>query len=198
MIRSVDAARGSLALLDVGLGDLDKMLRTLMRSKLDFSGDLSVADYNELVPQMTVAQTSLNHAAVAGAQSWQLYNLARARQLAAHITLLGLGASAARYAALQHALAHYVKNDGIGYDEMIRENLSAGEVAAASIIAADTNTTPDAVIAEARAANKPVVDVANARGMRAISLEMFLGLVYLDYTDDPAKELHPPRPGATT
>ena len=198
MIRSVDAARGSLALLDTGLGDLDKMLRSLMRSKLDFSGDLSVPDYNALVPLMAAAQASLNHAAVAGAQSWQLYNLARTRELEAHITLLGLGSSPARYATLQHALEHYVKNDGISYDQMIRENLSAGEVAVASVIAADTNTTPDAVVAEARATNKPIVDVANSRGMRAIALEMFVGLVYLDYTDDPQKEIHPPRPGSNT
>ena len=33
-------------------------------------------------------------------------------------------------------------------------------------------------------------EVANARGMHAKALEIFLGLVYLDYTDDPEKEAH--------
>jgi len=35
---------------------------------------------------------------------------------------------------------------------------------------------------------KTIVDLANARGMYAQSLEIFLGLLYLSYTDDPAKE----------
>ena len=34
-----------------------------------------------------------------------------------------------------------------------------------------------------------LVDVANAHGMHAWPLEIFTGLVYLDYTDDPMKEL---------
>jgi len=34
-----------------------------------------------------------------------------------------------------------------------------------------------------------MVDVANAHGMHAWPLEILTGLVYLDYTDDPAKEL---------
>ena len=49
-------------------------------------------------------------------------------------------------------------------------------------------TTPQAVIAEAKATNRPLVDLANERGMSAFSLEVFMGLVYLDYTDDPDKE----------
>jgi hypothetical protein len=44
------------------------------------------------------------------------------------------------------------------------------------------------VLSEAKATGKSIVDVANARGMFAQSLEIFLGLVYLDYTDDPQKE----------
>jgi hypothetical protein len=35
-----------------------------------------------------------------------------------------------------------------------------------------------------------VIDVANARGMHSEALEIFLGLVYLDYTDDPVQEAH--------
>ena len=71
---------------------------------------------------------------------------------------------------------------------MQRDNLAPGEVAAASIVAADTNTTPEAIVAEAKSTNRRIVDVANARGMRSESLEIFLGLVYLDYVDDPVKE----------
>jgi hypothetical protein len=45
-------------------------------------------------------------------------------------------------------------------------------------------------VQEAKSSNRRLVDVANARGMHAESLEIFLGLIYLDYTDDPEKEAH--------
>ena len=70
---------------------------------------------------------------------------------------------------------------------MTHDDLTPGEVAAASIIAADTNTTTEAIVQQAETSNKRIVDVANARGMNAEALEIFLGLVYLDYTDDPRK-----------
>jgi hypothetical protein len=57
-------------------------------------------------------------------------------------------------------------------------------------VAADTNTTPQAIADEAKSTNRTIVDLANARGMHAKALEIFLGLVYLDYTDDPEKEAH--------
>jgi hypothetical protein len=44
---------------------------------------------------------------------------------------------------------------------------------------------------EAITTHRSVVDVANERGMPAETLEIMLGLVYLDYTDDPEKEAHP-------
>ena len=44
------------------------------------------------------------------------------------------------------------------------------------------------MLAEAKAGGKSIVDLANARGMYSQALEIFLGLVYLDYTDDPDKE----------
>ena len=37
---------------------------------------------------------------------------------------------------------------------------------------------------------KSPVDVANEHGMHAWPLEIFTGLVYLSYTDDPDKEMH--------
>ena len=188
MIRALDAARTSLALLDVGLGDLDLFVKRLARAQLDFGGDLSLQEYNVLVPLMGAANDSLNRAGVAGAQASQLFNLARSRQLVARITLLGVGYPQDRYATLQNALQQRVSNNGIDYAAMAHEDLTPGDVAAASIIAADTNTTPQAIIQEAKSTNRRIVDVANARGMSSQSLEIFLGLVYLDYVDDPAKE----------
>jgi hypothetical protein len=188
MIRALDAARSSLALLDVSLGDLNDFIQRLTRSNFDYSGDISVADYNALVPLMQKAADGLSHAAIAGSQSEQLYNLARSRQLQTRITLLGVGYPEDRYGTLQNALNLRVKNSGLDFATMQHDDLSPGEVAAASIVAADTNSTTEAIVAESKATNRRIVDVANARGMRSEALEIFLGLVYLDYTDDPLKE----------
>ena len=117
-------------------------------------------------------------------------NLARSRQLQSRITMLGVGYPEDRYATLQYALQQRVQNDGLDYESMQQHGLSPGEVATASIIAADTNTTPLAIIEEAQATNRQLVDIANDRGMHAEALEIFLGLIYLDYTDDPVKEAH--------
>jgi Zn-dependent protease with chaperone function len=190
MIRSLDAARTSLAMLDVSLGDLDDFIKRLVRSQLDFGGDMSLVDYNAVVPSMQRAADGLSKAAIAGSQSEQLYNLARARQLQTRITMLGVGYPEDRYGTLRTALQQRVKNDGLTYEAMSHQDLTPGEVVSASIVAADTNTTPQAIVDEAKATNRRVVDVANARGMHAQSLEIFLGLVYLDYTDDPTKEAH--------
>ncbi|GAC1498735.1 MAG: hypothetical protein NVS1B14_01900 [Vulcanimicrobiaceae bacterium] len=190
LIRAVDASRASLAMLDLSLGDLDAFLKQLTRSQMDYFGDLNQLDYNTLVPLMQKATESLNKSAVAASAASQVFNMARSRQLETRITMLGVGTSPQRYTTLQKALNQRVSNDGIDYASMLHRGLTPGEVAAASIVAADTNTTPAAVLEEAASTHRSVVDVANARGMHARALEIFLGLVYLDYTDDPEKELH--------
>ena len=187
MIRALDASRSSLAILDVALGDVDNFVKRLSRSDVDFNGDISQIDYTALVPMMQTANDSLAKAAIAGSQAQQLFDLARSRQLQTRVTMLGIGYPEDRYATLTTALQNRVKNPGVDYTTMVRDDLSPGEVAAASIIAADTNTTPDAVIAQASTEHKKIVDVANQRGMHAKALEIFLGLIYLDYTDEPAE-----------
>jgi len=141
-----------------------------------------------MVPIMQKASTNLNNAAIAGSQAEQLFNLARARQLQTRITMLGLGYPSDRYATLQQALKIRVKNDGLDYATMEHDGLTPGEVATAAIVAADTNATPKDVVAESVASKKSLIDVANTRGMSARALEIFLGLVYLDYTGDGLKE----------
>jgi predicted Zn-dependent protease len=197
MVRSLDAARGSLALLDVSLGDLNDFTQRLSRSQLDFNGDINQMDYNALVPLMKKATESLSKAAVAGSQAEQLLNLARSRQLQTRITMLGVGSPRDRYATLRYALQQRVGSNGVDYATKQHDDLTSGEVAAASIVAADTNTTPSSIIDEARSTNRTIIDVANERGMRSQSLEIFLGLVYMDYADDPFKEARIPT-GATT
>jgi predicted Zn-dependent protease len=190
MIRALDASRSSLALLDVSLGDLNDFVQRLAHSNFDYTGDISQSAYNDLVPLMQKAVDGLSHAAIAGSQAEQLYNMARSRQLQTRITLLGVGYPEDRYATLQNALQLRVKNEGLDFATMQRDDLSPGEIAAASIVAADTNSTPEAIVAESKTSDRRIVDVANARGMRSEALEIFLGLVYLDYTDDPVKESH--------
>lgn len=191
MVRAVDAGRAAAMQLDSGLADLDAFFKRLQQIRLNAFGDIDQFDYQSLLPYMQKATTSLGAAAVSASQATQLYNLARARQLSTRITLLGVGSSPQRYDTLQKALNLRFNNDDIDYIGMLHDNVTPGELAAASIIAADYKTTPQAIIREAHETHRTVIDVANARGMHALALEIFLGLVYLDYTDDPAKEAHP-------
>jgi beta-barrel assembly-enhancing protease len=189
MLRSVDAARASLTMLDQSIGDLDDFLKELDHVSVSFNGDISPNDYAALEPIMKKTLAEFNSAATAASQAAQLYNLARSRQLSTRITLLGVGTSPQRYASLQYALQKRFGSNGIDYHQMLRDGLTPGDVTAATIIAADIKSTPDAIIAEAKNADQTIVDVANAHGMHAWPLEIFLGLIYLDYTDDPTKEL---------
>ena len=59
MIRSLDAARSSLALLDISLGDLDEFIKRLGHAQLDFHGDISQVDYDALLPSMAKASEHL-------------------------------------------------------------------------------------------------------------------------------------------
>ncbi|HWT04203.1 MAG TPA: M48 family metalloprotease, partial [Xanthomonadales bacterium] len=188
MVRGVDAARAALAILDVGLGDLDLFVNELRHVNIDGSGDIVLADYHRIEPYMTKAVDSLNKAAVGATQASQLFNMARSRQLITRIDMLGLQESPDRYATFQKALDVRFHNKGVDYDQLVRQDLTPGDVAAAAIVGADTNAAPQAVLAEAKASGKSIVDLANARGMYSQALEIFLGLVYLDYTDDPDKE----------
>jgi hypothetical protein len=175
-------------MLDIALGNLNIFVTQLSHAKLDNSGDITLGDYHQIEPLVTKAVDSLNKAAVGATQASQLYNMARARQLETRIDMLGLQESPDRYATFQHALDVRFHVKGPDYDQLEREDLTPGDVAAAVIVGADTNAAPQAVLAEAKADGKTIIDLANARGMYAQALEIFLGLIYLDYTDDPDKE----------
>lgn len=189
MLRSVDAARAALTQLDQSIGDLDEFLKQLDHSSIGFGGDISPSDYATLTPLMKKCVDDFNDAATAASQGAQLFNLARSRQLSTRISLLGLGTSPQLYSTLQYALAQRFGSTGIDYRTMLHDGLTPGDVTAATIVAADIKSTPQSVIAEAKSSGETVIDVANAHKMHAWPLEIFMGLVYLDYTDDPTKEL---------
>jgi hypothetical protein len=191
MVRAVDAGRAAAMQLDSGLADLDAFFKRLQQIRLNAFGDIDQFDYTSLQPYMQKATASLGAAAVSASQATQLYNLARARQLSTRITLLGVGTSPQRYDTLQKAINVRWNNDDIDYIGMLHDNVTPGELTAAAIVAADFKSTPTQIIREAHETHRTVIDVANARGMHALALEIFLGLIYLDYTDDPAKEAHP-------
>lgn len=197
MVRAVDAGRASAMQLDEGLGDLDAFIKRLGQVQLNYFNDISEIDYNALVPYMQKAQASLGQAAVSASQANQLYNMARARQLSARITMLGVGTSPQRYSTLQKAINVRWNVDDLSYIDMLHDNVAPGDLTAASIVAADLRTSPQDIIREAHESHRNVIDIANAKGMHAEALEIFMGLIYLDYTDDPAKEKHPsgPPPG---
>jgi predicted Zn-dependent protease len=189
MLRSVDAARAALTQLDQSLGDLDEFLKELDHAQLTFNGDVSLSEYETLTPLMHKCLDEFNAAATAASQGSQLFNFARARQLSTRITLLGVGTSPQLYSTLEYALQKRFGSSGVSYRTTLRDGLTPGDVTAATIIAADVKSTPESIIAEAKSANQTVIDVANAHKMHAWPLEIFMGLVYLDYTDDPIKEL---------
>ncbi len=86
MVRSVDAARASLTILDQSVGDLDEFLKDLDHVDIGYNGDISQSTYDQLAQPMAKAAGEFNGAATAASQAAQLYNLARSRQLSTRIT----------------------------------------------------------------------------------------------------------------
>jgi predicted Zn-dependent protease len=191
MERAVDAGRAASMQLDSGLADLDMLFRRMNQIEPNYFGDIGEMDFASLAPLIQKAETSLGQAATSASQAAQLYDLARSRQLAARITLLGLGNSAERYDTLKNAINVRWNVDDLSYSDMLHDDLTPGDLTAASIIAADLKTTPTAIVREAHEAHESVFDVASSHGMNTLALEIFMGLIYLDYTDDPNKEAHP-------
>jgi Zn-dependent protease with chaperone function len=185
---ALDGSVAAMSQLNGALGDLDAFVRALARVQFG-GGDIPIDDYKKsIAPAMNVATDSLNRAATAASQANQIYNLARARQLMAQIDLLGLASSPDRYRTLVKALDYRFGNDVPSYDGLLHDDLSPAQVAAAAIVAADTNVAPAVIEQDAATSHRSIVDVANSRGMSGEALEIMLGLIYLDYTDDPDKE----------
>jgi hypothetical protein len=186
--RAVDQSRSALTLLDAGLNDLSDFSHRFKQIRANGGAELRQEEFAALQPSMDKAHASTAKAAAAAAQAWQSYNVARARRLQTRIALLGLDFPRTRYATLQNALRQRCGNDGLPYDEMLRDGLTPGEAATASIAGAEAGVSPETIAREARAGGRNIVDVASARNVDAFALEIFLRLVYLDYTDDPSGE----------
>ncbi|MDQ2866440.1 MAG: M48 family metalloprotease [Candidatus Eremiobacteraeota bacterium] len=190
MVRAVDGARVSLTALDQSLGDLDELFKALAQAPINFQRtDISEGSYTQMLPIIQRATTGFNEAATEASQAAQLYNMARVRQISTRITLLAVGTSPARYDTLRYALNHRFQSDGIDYRTMLHDNITPGDVTVATILAADIKSTPEAIVSEMMKTKKSPVDLADEHGMHAWPLEILTGLIYLDYTDDPHKEM---------
>ncbi len=187
-LRGVEIAESAMVQMESGLEDLEASMRALTAASEGF-GPPDPQEIGAIAPRMQQALASFDAAATTASQAAQLYNMARARQLSARITLLGVGTSPERYATLQYALQQRFGMDGIDYATMVHDRLTPGDVTAATILAADVQGTPQAIIDEALRTRTPIVDLANEHGMHAWPLEIFMHLVYLDYTDDPVREM---------
>lgn len=186
--QAVATATNAIGTMEQGIAQLDASMR-MLGSTYEGYGDVGAQDFGSVASGMGRALASFNAAATTASQAAQLYNMARARKLSVRITLLGLGDSPKRYATLQYALQQRFGINGVDYRTMLRDGVTPGDVAAATIVAADTQSTPQTVIEASQRENTPVVDFANERGMHAWPLEIFMRLVYLDYTDDPVREM---------
>jgi Zn-dependent protease with chaperone function len=191
--QAIQTAKAATTTLQQGLDELQDSTRTLQDESSGFGG-VSAQDIGSMEPGMRGALTSFDAAATTASQAAQLYNMARSRALSVRITLLGLGDSPQRYATLQYALQQRFGMSGVDYATMLRDGITPGDVTAATILAADIHSTPQTIVDESLRTKTPVVDLANEHGMHAWPLEIFMRLVYLDYTDDPVTEMETEAP----
>jgi hypothetical protein len=185
LVSGITASRGAIALSYQSLAPLDAYFRQLNRSQLDFGGDLSPRTAQDLKPLAQTAIAALDAAAAAADTSQTFYFNAQARQLISSITMLGVGVSEGRYDSLARVIALRLSTTPPTYEESIRLGLSAGDITAASWLAAEEKVPLSTVINEQRATGKSIIDIAVEKHLSQESLEVILGLIYEGYAEKP-------------
>ena len=185
LVSGVTAARGSVALGYQALAPLDDYFRELNRSQLDFGGDLSPRTAQDLKPLANKAIAALDQAAAAAETAQTFYFNAQARQLTSGITMLGVGVLPGRYESLARIMQLRFGVQPPTYDESLRLGLSAGDITAATWLAAEEKVPVSTVINEQRATGKSIIDMAVERHLSQESLEVMLGLIYEGYAEKP-------------
>src|SRR5271166_1021365 len=180
LLTSVSATRGALALLDA-------YFRKLAKVTPDFGGDLSPSSAAELKPLAAAALTQLDLAADAAEKAHALYFSAQSRQVQSRITLLGVTYPEARYDSLAKAIHARLGVDAPSYAEALQLNMSPGDVAVASWLAAEERVPVTNVINEQRQANKSFIDLALSKPYAPESLEVTLGLWFEGYAEKPTQ-----------
>ncbi|MDQ6779939.1 MAG: M48 family metallopeptidase [Candidatus Eremiobacteraeota bacterium] len=185
LVAALTASRGAMALAWQALPTLDSYFRQLARTSLDFGGDISPRTAQDLKPLAIAAETQLDAAANAAETAQTLYFTSQSRQLIGRITLLGVGTLEGRYATLQHVINKRIGVMPPSYDESVRLGMSAGDIAAASWLAAEEKVPVSTVINELRSTNKNVIQVAQDKHLSQESLEVVLGLWWEGYAEKP-------------
>jgi Zn-dependent protease with chaperone function len=182
---ALTASRGAMALTWQALPLLDTYFRQLDRTALDFGGDISPRTAQDLKPLAVAAENQLDAAANAAEMSSTLYFTAQSRQLMNRITLLGVGTMEGRYATLAHVIQKRIGVEPPSYDESVRLGMSAGDIAAATWLAAEDKVPVSTVINELRSTNKNVIQLAQDKHLSQESLEVVLGLWWEGYAEKP-------------
>lgn len=185
LVAAVTAARGAVALGWQSVPAIDAYFRKLDTISLSFGGDISPRDAQDLKPLATAAQTQLDAAARAAEDAQTMFYAAQARQVQARITLLGLGYPQGRYDTLIHVIHRRLGVDPPTYDEALRLDITPGDVAAASWLAAEEKVPVSTVINEQRSVGKSYVDMALARHLSMESMEVILGMEWEGYAEKP-------------
>ncbi|HLW38155.1 MAG TPA: hypothetical protein VKR99_06975, partial [Candidatus Eremiobacteraceae bacterium] len=185
LVAALTASRGAIALTWQALPLLDTYFRQLDRTSLDFGGDLSPRTAQDLKPLAIAAENQLDAAANAAETSQTLYFTSQSRQLINRITLLGVGTLEGRYATLTHVIQKRIGVEPPSYEESVRLGMSAGDIAAASWLAAEEKVPVSTVINELRTTNKNVIDLAKDKHLSEESLEVVLGLWWEGYAEKP-------------
>jgi|SRR5579872_3049850 len=185
LISGVNTSRGAVALAWQAIPLLDDYFRELDRAQLDFGGDLSPRTAQDLKPLAVKAETALDGAAASAEIAQSAYFNAQARQLISSVTMLGVGVSQPRYETLAHVISYRLGIDPPTYEESVRLGLSAGDLTAATWLAAEEKVPVSTIINEERATGKSVIDMAVAKGLSQESLEIMLGMIYEGYTEKP-------------
>lgn len=194
LVAGVTAARGAVALGWQAVPAMDAYFRKLDTVGLNFGGDISPRDAQDLKPLAAAAQAQLDAAAQAAETAQTTYYAAQSRQLEARITLLGVGYPEGRYDTLAHSIRHRLGLDAPTYDEALRLGISPGEVAAATWLAAEEKVPVSTAINEQRSVDKPYADIALDKHFATESMEVVLGLIWEGYTE---KSDQWPTPGVT-
>ncbi len=190
MISSVDASRAALTTLDQSLGDVDALFRELLRAPMNMRGDINQTEYDGTIqPMVQKALTRAGlgcNAGIAGEPTLQYGSHAPA--LGTHYAAWsGKFTRPLRDAAVRARAK--IQHGRHPYQEMLVDDITPGDVVVATIVAADIRSTPDDIVQQMLSEKKSPVDLADEHGMHAWPLEIFTGLIYLDYTDDPVKEM---------
>jgi Zn-dependent protease with chaperone function len=187
LLTSVSAARGAVALGWEAMPLIDQYFRKLSRAQTDFGGDLAPNTAAELKPLAAAALTQLDAAADGAEKAHALYFSAQSRQVQARITLLGVNYPEARYDSLAKAIHARLGIDAPSYAQALQLNMSPGDVAVASWLAAEERVPVTNVINEQRQVNKPYIDLALSKPYAPESLEVTLGLWFEGYAEKPSQ-----------